>query len=468
MFEIVACVDNQYGIGLKNKLPWKNKNDIQHFKRITTDNNTLNKINIVIMGNNTFKSILKPLPNRLSIVLSKSIDCTNPEITFDISQPLYYNCYQKLLLAIHAFQKNINKVFIIGGSQIYSLFTNLHIVSTIHLTVIYKNYNCDTFLDKNILKQFEVGSSSLKKFKIFQTPIEYFTYRYVNKDENNYLHLLNNIITNGIYKIDRTNIGIVSKFGKQLKFNVRNWRLPLYTHRKMFARGIIEELLFFISGSTNTKLLENKKVNIWKGHTSREFLNSRHLVHYQEGEYGPMYGYLLRHWGYPYQGLNHDYSNKGIDQLAYVINEIKTNPTSRRILFSYWNPSVFDEQPLYSCHILYQFYVDVQKNEISCMFTMRSNDFALANCFNVCSATLLLFMICKVTGYNPGKVVYNVNDCHVYQNQIDVVQQFSKNKTYNFPLCYLDNITNITDFKYEHFKIMFYNSNGSYSIPMAI
>jgi thymidylate synthase len=283
--------------------------------------------------------------------------------------------------------------------------------------------------------------------------------------------LLNKILTKGIYKLDRTNIGILSVFGKQLKFNVRNWRLPLYTHRKIFVRGIIEELLFFISGQTDTKLLENKKVNIWKGHTSREFLESRNLQHYDEGEYGPMYGYLLRHWGYPYQGKMHDYTNKGIDQLEYVINEIKTNPTSRRILFSYWNPSVFAEQPLYTCHIMYQFYVDIEKNEISCMFTMRSNDFALANCFNVCSATLLLFMICKITNYNPGKVVYNVNDCHVYKNQIDEINKFKNNKTNTFPLCYLDdNIKTITDYKYKHFKILFYNptNTDSLTIPMAI
>lgn len=466
-FELICCVDSKYGIGHSNQLPWNNRDDIRYFKQITSNNDHNEKVNIVIMGNNTFKSIPGGLlPGRLSLVLSNKVASSSKpvELTTDISKPIFFTDYEQLLLSIHKSKKNINKIFIIGGSQIYNLFTDLQLVSVIHLTMLNDQYECDTFFNKDILNRFKIVNTESG------SNLQFITYEYVNKDENKYLKLLNSIISNGIHKLDRTNIGILSVFGKQLKFNVRNWRLPLYTHRKMFARGIIEELLFFISGSTDTKILENKKVNIWKGHTSREFLNSRNLQAYDEGEYGPMYGYLLRHWGYQYQGKHHDYTNKGFDQLKYVINEIKTNPTSRRILFSYWNPTVFNEQPLYSCHILYQFYVDIEKHEISCMFTMRSNDFALANCFNVCSCTLLLFLICKTTGYNPGKVVYNVNDCHVYNNQLDIVNEFKNNKTFNFPICYIDttDVTDITDFKYSNFNIMFYNSNKSYTIPMAI
>lgn len=117
---------------------------------------------------------------------------------------------------------------------------------------------------------------------------------------------------------------------------------------------------------------------------------------------------------------------------------------------------------------MYQFYVNIEKHEISCMFTMRSNDFSLSNCFNVVSATLLLFIICKLTGYKPGKVVYTVNDCHIYLNQIDIYDQFKDNKPKNFPLCYINDFNKVEDLRYEDFNIMFYKSHPKYVIPMAI
>lgn len=467
MFELIVCVDLNNGIGKNGTIPWHNKTDLQRFKHITSKTVT-NKINLIVMGNNTFKSIGRVLPDRLNVVLSKST-ISNQDITNDLSKELYFNNYEELLFKIHKSKDIINKIFIIGGSNIYELFLNLRIIDTIHFSKIYESYDCDTFLKMDLIdKHFEYENGSSIKTSFENSHLDYSILRYKNKDELRYLGLLNKIITKGTYKLDRTNVGIISVFGKQLKFNVRNWRLPVYTHRKIFIRGIIEELLFFLSGNTDTTVLKNKQVNIWTGHTSREFLDSRNLTNYKEGEYGPMYGYLLRHWGYKYQGLDHDYTNKGFDQLNYVINEIKTNPTSRRILFTYWNPSVFDEQPLYCCHIMYQFYVNIEKHEISCMFTMRSNDFSLSNCFNVVSATLLLFIICKLTGYKPGKVVYTVNDCHIYLNQIDIYDQFKDNKPKNFPLCYINDFNKVEDLRYEDFNIMFYKSHPKYVIPMAI
>lgn len=470
MFELIVCVDNKNGIGKDNTIPWYISNDLKRFKIITTTSPD-DKINVVIMGNSTFKSIGKKLPNRINIVLTKSTNNMNEE---DL---LYFNNKESILMYIYNNMDKINKVFIIGGSKIYQMFLELQIVDTIHLTKIKHNYECDTFLDTNLINKYYKEINNISFVRLVgkerendnnDVEVNFITLKYQNKEELSYLTLLDKIINKGTYKIDRTEVGIFSLFGKHLKFNVRNWRLPLYSHRRMFYRGIIEELLFFLRGETDTTVLKDNGVKIWQGHTSREFLNSRKLYNYKEGEYGPMYGYLLRHWGYPYKGIDHDYTNKGFDQLQYVINEIKTNPTSRRILLSYWNPSVFNEQPLYCCHVLYQFYVNIDKHEISCMFTMRSNDAILANNFNLVSCTLLLFIICKLTGYMPGKVVYSVNDCHIYKNQIDAYNQFKYNEPKTFPLCYINDFEKVEDLKFSDFNIMFYSSHKAYKIPMSI
>ncbi len=163
--------------------------------------------------------------------------------------------------------------------------------------------------------------------------------------EQDYLDLLKNILENGNIKEDRTGIGTKSIFGTRLSFSLKDNVLPLLTTKKMFTKGIIEELLFFIRGETNTKLLEEKGVNIWKGNTSREFLDKKGLHNLKEGDMGPMYGYLWRNFN-------------GVDQLKNVIELIKNDPDSRRILVSAYDPSLSNKCVLDPCHMFFQFYVE--------------------------------------------------------------------------------------------------------------
>jgi dihydrofolate reductase/thymidylate synthase len=477
IFSLIVCCDNNYGIGKNNKLPWKYSKDMNYFKNQTIDNN---KLNVVIMGNNTYKSIpnsYKPLKNRFNIVLTKSdINILNN----NEDNLKYFNNIDDILLYLHNNKEKFNDVYIIGGNQIYNIFLDLQIIQNIYLTSISEiNYNCDIHFDFNKYKKyFEIQESNIE-YDIDQlsdnkknNKLIFNKYQYINHDEQQYINMINKVIKKGIYNLDRTKIGTISVFGKSFKYNIRNYRIPIFTHRKMFYRGIIEELLFFISGNTNTKLLEDKKVNIWTGNTSREFLDSRNLKYLPEGDLGAGYSFQLRHFGADYIDCNTDYTNQGFDQLKYVIDLIKNDPHSRRILFSYWNPLAMKNMALPPCHLLYQFHVNTEKNELSCSFYQRSSDFVLAADFNIVSAAVLTFMICHITGYKPGKIIHNIGDLHIYINHIEEAKKMLNNKPYNFPIFNINDpdkkIKNIEDFKYEDFQIMFYNSYQKYKFTMAI
>ena len=484
LFNIIVCCDNKYGIGKNNAIPWKYLKDIKNFKNLTIGNKLSDdhilggKYNIVIMGNNTYKSIpniYRPLKNRINIILSKSNEPTTQQHLEDydyiINNPVYFNQINFLLLYINSISNFANECYIIGGNQIYNIFLDLKIVNKIYLTKITEiSYNCDTIFNfDKYFKQFKLHDAfhylDIDKNTGSLNTLLYNIYSYQNKEENKFIKTVNKILESGAYNLDRSKVGTLSIFGKSFTYDIRNYRLPLFTHRKIFLKGIIEELLFFISGKTDTKILENKGVNIWKGHTSRAFLDSRKLYNLEEGDMGRGYSHQLRNWG-------GDNIKKGIDQLEYVINEIKYNPTSRRILFSYWNPSDLDKTPLAPCHLLYQFHVNSKTKELSCSFYQRSNDFVLANNFNVCSASILVFMLCKMCNLKPGRIIHNIGDIHIYMNQINAVKDFIKNKPHNAPLLFIDdpnnNIKKIEDFKIEHFKLLFYNSHKKYNIPMSV
>jgi dihydrofolate reductase/thymidylate synthase len=379
---LIACIDNQFGIGQSNSIPWHYSKDLRIFRKLTTSSNN-ELLDIVIMGYNTFISIPKqyrPLKNRLNIILtSKKLKLDNNIIYFDnILSILYYLDNNK---------DKINIAWIIGGESIYKQFLDLHIVNSIYLTKICNtSFNCDKYFPKDSLKYFKLSECyfdfdyNKKTYSINKDKLQFCLYKYHNKEENKYLETINKILCKGIHKIDRTQVGTISLFGKSFKYNIRNYRLPLFTHRKMFYRGIIEELLFFLSGNTNTKILENKNVNIWKGNTSREFLDSRNLNHLDEGDMGAGYSFQLRHFGAKYINSNTDYTNQGFDQLEYVIDLIKNNPNSRRILFSYWNPSDLNNVALPSCFLKntlvltkngYQYIQNIKLNDL--VYTHKGN-----------------------------------------------------------------------------------------------
>lgn len=288
----------------------------------------------------------------------------------------------------------------------------------------------------------------------------------MNVEELQYLALLQKIIEQGSKREDRTGTGTFSLFGTQLKFSLEGGNIPLLTTKKMFTKGIVEELLFFLRGETDTKKLEAKGVNIWKGNTSREFLDRRGLNHLPEGDMGKGYGFQLR-----YAGKNNlDSQSYYVDQLAETINLIKNDPHSRRILINYWNVTQLHQMALPPCHLLYQFYVD-NKN-LSCQFYMRSVDSFLGLPFNLCSASILTHLLAKVTGLQAKELIFNGGDTHCYLNHLAPIKEQLSRTPYDFPTVKinktLNSISDMESLSFEDFEIQNYQSHPSIKAEMAV
>jgi len=271
-------------------------------------------------------------------------------------------------------------------------------------------------------------------------------------NEIGYLNLLKDVLDNGIKKETR-NGNTYSSFGSLLKFDIENGiKFPLITTKKVFFKGIVEELLWFLRGSVNSKELEEKGINIWKGNSSREYLNSVGLYDYEEGYLGPIYGYQWRSF------------NGVIDQIKYVLEEL-TLKNSRRALISAWNPCQLKEQALPPCHLIYNFYKH-DDNNLSCMMYMRSGDLFLGLPFNIASTTLLTLIIAKVMNMKVKNICISICDSHIYEEHISQVKEQLLNEIYEPPQLYitkeLDNINELSidekikwieELKYEDFKL---------------
>ncbi len=255
----------------------------------------------------------------------------------------------------------------------------------------------------------------------------------MNIEEKNYLTLLQNILDNGSVRQDRTGIGTVGLFGTNLRFSLENHTIPLLTTKKVFWKGIVEELLFFVRGETDSKKLEAKGVNIWKGNTSREFLDKRGLNHYPEGMMGPMYGYQWRNFGKQIFDTSHGPPSTvpGIDQLQNAFNLIKNDPNSRRIIVTAYNPQASKESVLEPCHMFFQLHVD--NGELSLQWYQRSVDSFLGLPFNIASYALLTHMMAKATGLKAKELIFSGGDTHVYSNHIEQVKTQITREPFAFP-----------------------------------
>lgn len=229
----------------------------------------------------------------------------------------------------------------------------------------------------------------------------------------------------GKERIDRTNVGTLSIFGAQMRFDLRDNIFPLLTTKRVFWRGVVEELLWFVKGSTNAKELQAKNVHIWDANSSREFLDQCGFTDRKEGDLGPVYGFQWRHFGADYKTCDESYEGQGIDQLNEVIKRIRTNPSDRRIIMSAWNVVDLPKMVLPPCHCFVQFYV--ADNELSCQLYQRSADMGLGVPFNIASYALLTYMIAHVTGLKPGDFIHTLGDAHVYKNHIEPLKEQVRN-----------------------------------------
>ncbi|XP_037820598.1 thymidylate synthase [Lucilia sericata] len=287
-----------------------------------------------------------------------------------------------------------------------------------------------------------------------------------NKGEQQYLDLIAQIIEKGVDRGDRTGVGTVSIFGAQMRFDMRN-SFPLLTTKRVFWRAVAEELLWFVHGCTDAKILQEKNIHIWDGNSDRKFLDKLGFTDREEGDLGPVYGFQWRHFGAKYRTCHDDYSNEGVDQLKEVINTIRTNPNDRRIIMSAWNPLDIPQMALPPCHCLAQFYV--ANGELSCQLYQRSADMGLGVPFNIASYALLTYMIAHITGLKPGDFIHTTGDTHVYKNHIEPLKEQLKRKPRPFPkLLIKREVKDIEDFKFEDFEIVGYKPYPKIEMEMAV
>ncbi|KZV95153.1 thymidylate synthase [Exidia glandulosa HHB12029] len=294
-------------------------------------------------------------------------------------------------------------------------------------------------------------------------------------EEVQYLELIRRAIDHGAVRPDRTGTGTLSLFAPNpLRFSLANSVLPLLTTKRVFLRGIIAELLWFVKGATDSKLLSDQGVKIWDGNGSRAFLDSRGLSHRREGDLGPVYGFQWRHFGAKYVDCDTNYDGQGVDQLKEVIRKIKEDPTDRRIILSAWNPADLTLMALPPCHMFCQFYVHLPdethaRPRLSCLMYQRSADLGLGIPFNIASYALLTCMIAHVTGTDPHELIIQLGDAHVYRDHVDALKIQLERTPKPFPtLRFKRTVDDIDDFTVDDFVIEGYNPHPTIAMKMSV
>lgn len=435
---IVAVCKKNNGIGFENKIPWYLKEELQYFKNVTTSG----KSNVIIMGRNTWESLpKKPLPNRINVVIT-SKDLSNEVITFSSLEEAY-NYY-----------KQHDNIMVIGGERLYQEALQHPNLNKVYITEIYKEFQCDKFFPKleSNLKLIELSNFKQENGIFYRNKVySKFGKEIVNQEETKYLELLKNILKNG-ERVQSRNAITYRIFSNVLTYDLSD-TFPILTTKRVYWKGILEEMLWFISGSTNANQLSDKKVKIWEPNSSREFLDSRGLKHYEIGDIGPTYGFNFRNFGAEYKGMNHKYN--GFDQINFLINEIKTNPTSRRLIIDLWNPCDFDKTALPPCVFMYQFFVS--QGKLSCQLYQRSADSFPANHWNTTSCSLFIHMIAHVCGLKPDKLIHITGDTHIYEEHLEQVKEQLERTPKPFPKLNIKRkVENIEDFTSEDFELIDY------------
>ena len=261
-----------------------------------------------------------------------------------------------------------------------------------------------------------------------------------------YLDLMRHVKTHGVRKEDRTGTGTLSVFGHQLRFDLAAG-FPVVTTKKLHLRSIIHELLWFLRGDTNIRYLRDNGVTIWD-----EWADA-------DGELGPIYGYQWRSWPTP--------DGAHVDQIQQVVEQIKNNPNSRRLIVSAWNAADIEHMALPPCHAFFQFYV--AEGKLSCQLYQRSADIFLGVPFNIASYALLTLMIAQVTGLQPGDFIHTLGDAHLYLNHLEQAEAQLARPPFALPRMVLNpTVTSIFDFRFDDFELVGYQCHPAIKAPVAV
>ena len=516
-FSIALAVDQKWGIGKENQMPWpKFKRDLKNFVNVTTDPHTeeLSKLpvffqteenlippsegnlstkrNAVVMGRNTWVSLpkkWKPLKNRLNVILTTDKAKLEESLTEDEKATDSIKIYDDIQTMFSELEtdEDVREIIVIGGASLVNLWLKEYRSSLkyIMLTRINSTYEWDatiepideaffqplfiskTFCENEVSYDFcYYGNVKYLREHRDQYPSKLIS-NFPKHEEMQYLETIKEIIDLGNDKDDRTGVGVISKFGYQMRYDLSE-SFPLLTTKDVYWKGVVEELLWFLRGDTNSQNLSKKNVRIWDANGSRDFLDKNGFTEREEGDLGPVYGFQWRHFGAEYKTMNDDYEGTGIDQIQNIIKDLKENPVSRRIILNAWNVKDLKKMALPPWHILWQFYVDTEQR-LSWQLYQRSGDIGLGVPFNIASYSLLTWMIAQICGLKRGEFIHTLGDTHVYKTHIEPLKTQLKRYPLPFPqLAINPEITDINDFKYEDFKLIGYKHHKKIKMPLAV
>lgn len=502
----------ELGIGLGGALPWSIPDDLKYFNQLTSNN-------IVIMGRQTWDSLpvkYRPLPNRINIILTNQKDKHHMPTDNFYDNPIWTDCDNVDNVVTQLIGTSSSPYpgilsFIIGGAQIYQWALHNLDIQTSYITEVFLNEkknmdSFDTFFPKYdpnnwgglsvtsvepIRSHIMTHSNTSAASTTSATKTVYYRFiRYSKLDdpetqqevkdtlysEYQYLDIMRKIMLEGLDRPDRTGTGTLSIFGTQQKYDLSK-EFPMTTTKRISLRWIFEELMLYITGRTDNKILQKKGIHIWDGNTSREFLDKRGLQHYPEGDMGETYGFNMRHYGGDYQGCDKEYvvGQDGYDQLGNVLHLIRTDPTSRRMIINLWNPATGNRAALPSCLMMYQFYVDTVHHRLDCQIYIRSSDYFLANSWNACTGALLVHLICGMEGIDltPGTLTVVTGDTHLYKTHLEQVATNLERQPYLRPQLFVTphdgrKILDMRQWQFDDLRLVGYRAYPSIPAPMAV
>lgn len=429
MFEVILCATPDGAIGRRGQLLYRIQRDMAYFSATTAGA-------VVIMGRRTFESLppsARPLPGRVNVVLTR-------QCVFDGAAP--HLCCRSLDEALEQARLvyPAKRVFVIGGAQLYDEAFAHPACGRIHCTLVYPASPVED-ADARVARFADIRATQWRHEAVVQARTEWGrdvayemdTYVRRNLEELQYLEAIASLLPPRVpVRTDRTGVGTYSRFGAQMRFDLR-YHFPLLTTKRVFWRGVVEELLWIVRGCTSAPALAERGVHIWDANATRAFLDKRGLQHHAEGDLGPVYGFQWRHSGATYRGADADYTGEGVDQLAECVRMIREDPYSRRIVMSAWNPSDLGAMALPPCHMFCQFYVCPREHTLSCHMYQRSADMGLGVPFNIASYALLTCMMAHVCGLRPGAFVHSIGDMHVYTTHEAALREQVQREPHAFP-----------------------------------
>ncbi len=539
MFSIICALDSKNGFAHSNslELPWKDSihssTDLKFFKEKTQNN-------VVIYGRKTFESLKMPhgLPDRINIVIT--------------SDPNYIS--SKGLIFVSSIENALNEtkkykktIFVIGGKNIVETCISSPLCERVYISRFSNDYKCDIVLNiNNVLENnwkitdisYAFGrtasavntggqlsacvSTSHRDVNNLDPEtlafIEYHRHDKIKTDEMQYLHLVKQILEHGEDRNDRTGTGTRSLFGQQIEFDLSKG-FPLLTSKSVHYESVVKELLWMLRGETDSKILEQQKVNIWKGNTSKEFIKKKGLD-FDEGELGKGYGHQWRNFGgkhytektklincilflfslfiilsaniLPILQLSlifltifivlylDDMNARGVDQIKYVMDLLRDDPYSRRIRFSGWNPVDLDKCTLPPCHCSFDLYIRNEKDGryLDGKLFQRSCDVFLGLPFNIASYATLIHIFCKMFStvehpLYPGKLYISLGDSHIYKTHIEQSKHILLQPLRKFPTLTIHKelkgtVNELNELLYTDFEITKYDPHPSVKAVMAV